>query len=593
MELKQNNRLLKREYFKALFPVMFSVLGATMNALIDSVFVSRRLGGNALAAVNLSMPVYLILCTIGSLISGGASVCSAREAGKDNMKAARDYCRDAFILSAAVSVLFTVFGTIFCRPIAKMLSGGGELAEQVHSYCLVTFIGSAAVILMYLPLSYLQLEGKNRAISLTVSVMVAADIILDIFFLFVLDLGLYGASAASVFSSLAAAVCGFISLGGGSSNYRSGTAIPGIGNIGRILRYGSPAALGNMFDAVKLLLLNTIILTAAGEEGAAVWAVLNTLSELSLMIVSGVPRAAAPMISAYHTAKENGGIRMLTALEVRAGLALSIAYAAAVTALHRPIALLFGIGGGMLFPIGCLGAGVILSTLCGIWEKHLGSIGRIAEANVATGARSCVMPVVAAVLLSAVGAELWLFLPISALASAVVIAAMTVISAAGSHGTDRPLSLVLLLDDSLERENKILDFSIAADMTEACSAAEKIKDFCTGNSMDTKLTIKLGLAIEELLNVIIQKTPDIVSIDLRVFALGGGTGVRLRCAGKSYDPFTDRDSDEDFLLGVNLIRKMADSTGHSYIFGMNIITIIFPLENKANERKHNQRGDVF
>ncbi len=592
MELKQDNRLLKREYFKVLFPVMFSVLGATVNALIDSVFVSRRLGGSALAAVNLSMPVYLILCTIGSLISGGASVCSAREAGKDNMKAARDYCRDALILSAAVSVLFTVLGTIFCRPIAKMLSGGGELAEQVYSYCLVTFIGSAAVILMYLPLSYLQLEGKNRAISLTVAVMVAADIILDIFFLYVLDLGLYGASAASVFSSLAAAVCGFISLGGWRSGCRSGTA-PGIGNIGRILRYGSPAALGNLFDAVKLLLLNAIILTAAGEEGAAVWAVLNTLSELSLMIVSGVPRAAAPMISAYHTARENGGIRLLTALEIRAGLVLSVTYAAAAAALHRPIELLFGISGDMLFPIGCLGAGVILSTLCGIWEKHLGSIGRIAEANVAAGARACVMPVAAAVLLSAAGERLWLFLPLSALASAVVIAAMTAISAAGSRGTDRPLSPVLLLDDSLERENRILDFSIAADMTEACSAAEKIKDFCTGNRMDTKLTIKLGLAIEELLNVIIQKTPDIASIDLRVFALGGATGVRLRCAGKSYDPFADRDSDEDFLMGVNMIRKMADSTGHSYIFGMNIITIIFPLENKANERKNNQRGDVF
>jgi Na+-driven multidrug efflux pump len=81
--LKQDDRLLKREYLRTLFPVMFSVLGATVNALIDSVFVSQRLGENALAAVNLSMPVYLILCTLGSLISGGSSVCSAREAGRE------------------------------------------------------------------------------------------------------------------------------------------------------------------------------------------------------------------------------------------------------------------------------------------------------------------------------------------------------------------------------------------------------------------------------------------------------------------------------------------------------------------------------
>ena len=555
---------------------MFSVLGATINALIDSIFVSQRLGENALAAVNLSMPIYLILCTFGSLISGGASVCSAREAGQENMKAAQDYYRSAFILSTAVSVLFTVLGIVLCRPIAGMLSGSGELTEQVYEYCLVTFIGSSASVFLYLPLSYLQLEGKNRNISVSVVIMVAADIVLDILFLFVLDFGLYGASAASVISALAATVYGFIGLSHGGSNYKVGALKPDAKRLLDIIRYGSPAALGNLFDAVKLLFLNTIILMAAGEKGAAIWAVLNTLSELSLMIVSGVPRAAAPMISAYHTAKENGGIRILTALEVRTGLLLSSVFALFITLLHTPIELLFGVSSDMLFPVICLGASVILSTLCGIWEKHFNAIGMIAEANVATGARACVMPITTAIILVVSGADIWLFLPLSALASAVVIAAMVIAASARSRKTERPLSGVLLLDDRLEREHKILDFSIAANMDEACDAAEKIKDFCADNEMNMKMTIKLGLAIEELLNVIIQKTPDIVSIDLRAFALDGSTGIRIRCAGKSYDPFTDKESDDDFLMGINMIHKMADTTTHIYTLGMNIITIIFP-----------------
>ena len=70
--LKSDDRVLKKAYFKALFPIMFSVLGATVNALIDSAFVSQRLGSGGIAAVNLSMPIYLVICTIGSLIAGGA-----------------------------------------------------------------------------------------------------------------------------------------------------------------------------------------------------------------------------------------------------------------------------------------------------------------------------------------------------------------------------------------------------------------------------------------------------------------------------------------------------------------------------------------
>ena len=40
--LRRNDRFLATEYRKVLFPIMFSVLGGTINALIDSVFVSRR-----------------------------------------------------------------------------------------------------------------------------------------------------------------------------------------------------------------------------------------------------------------------------------------------------------------------------------------------------------------------------------------------------------------------------------------------------------------------------------------------------------------------------------------------------------------------
>lgn len=171
-------------------------------------------------------------------------------------------------------------------------------------------------------------------------------------------------------------------------------------------------------------------------------------------------------------------------------------------------------------------------------------------------------------------------MPLSALASLIVIFVIITIVSFMSRRTEKPLTRVLLLDDTLERQNKILDFSIASDMDEVCDAAERIKDFCSANDMNIKLTMKLGLAIEELLNVIISKSPDVASIDLRAFALEGSTGIRIRFAGKRYDPFTDDDSDEDFLMGIKMIYKMADTTTHIYTLGMNIITIIFPYEKR-------------
>ncbi|MBO6303233.1 MAG: oligosaccharide flippase family protein [Ruminiclostridium sp.] len=574
--LKSDDRVLKKAYFKALFPIMFSVLGATVNALIDSAFVSQRLGSGGIAAVNLSMPIYLVICTIGSLIAGGASVCSSRCAGRGNMSGAQDYYRIAIVTSGVLSLIFTVVGVVFCRPIAAILSGGGALEEQVWQYCIVTFAGSAVSVMMILPPAYLQLEGKNKAISISVVLMVVSDILLDILLMYVFDFGLYGAAGASVIASFISMTYGFAALAIGGTNYHVGKVKLKLKKMLEILRYGSPSALVNLFDTVKLLLLNLIIISAAGDDGAAVWAVVNTLSELSLMIVMGVPRAATPMIVAYYTSMENNGIRMLTKIEVKTGFVCSAVYAVMITALSYPIGVFFGIEGDMFIPMLCLGIYVILSTLCTIWEKYFNSIGMIAEANISSGARNLVLPVAAASVTAMTGGVLWLFLPLSALASAAVIAALVAAAAARSKKTDSPLSGVLLLDDRLEREQKILDFSIAANMDEACDAAEKIKDFCAANDMSIKMTMKLGLSIEELLNVIIQKTPEIGSIDLRAFALDGSTGIRIRCVGKKYDPFRDSEDDDDFMMGVNMIQKMADLTTHVYTLGMNIITIFFP-----------------
>lgn len=84
--MNRDNRFLRKEYLKNVFPIMFSVLGGTINALIDSVLVSRKMGSGGLAAVNVSMPVYFILCTIGALLAGGASVLSAQALGREEPK---------------------------------------------------------------------------------------------------------------------------------------------------------------------------------------------------------------------------------------------------------------------------------------------------------------------------------------------------------------------------------------------------------------------------------------------------------------------------------------------------------------------------
>lgn len=582
MNMDRDDQFLRTEYLKNLFPVMFSVLGGTINTLIDSVFVSRRLGTDALAAVNMSMPVYLVICTVGSLIAGGASVMSARAAGQERMEEAARHYHAALTVCMVIGVLFTFAGCIFCRPLAWLLSQNSGLERYVYAYSFVMMLGILPTVLSYLPLYYLQLEGKTREITVTIQIMILTDILLDVVLLYLVPFGIYGAAAASVAASLLSCVYGFRSLERGYSNYHFRLIKAGMGQIREIVHYGSPSAFGNFADAVKLLLLNMIILYAGGAPAAAVWAVLNSMSEFSVSITSGVPQAAAPMAGAYVSARENSGLRILMKLQLQWGLILSAVFAAALAAGSKALERIFSVDQSLFVPFLCMGSFVIMDCMVNIWLTFFQVSGRLALSNLLVLCRKLLFPVGIAALLMPADGYLWLFLPLGAVCTVIAGFAATGMIYIHSRKGNHALSRLLLLDDYLEREKKVLDFSVVPNAEAICRASEQIIDFCRHNHMDTRQTMRLQLSIEELLMVIAQENPDLKTVDLRAFSMEGNTGLHIRCAGRRYNPFEQaRHEDSDAMMGIIMLEKMAQVVSYTYSFGMNIMNVLLDDSKKT------------
>jgi Na+-driven multidrug efflux pump len=574
--MTRDDRFLRKKYLAALFPIMFSVMSGTINTLIDSVFVSQKMGNAGLAAVNMCMPVYLIICTYGSLIAGGASIMSARLAGKDEMEKSQKYYHTALTVCLLTGLILSVLGIVFCHEIAGFLAQGGSLTDMVYDYCIVSFIGLIPTAFSYIVLYYLQLEGKNREISVMMTIVVVTDVFLDWLLLYVFNLGMTGAASASAASMLVSSAFGFIQLQRGFSNYRLQIRMLGFEGIKDILRYGSPSAVANFCDTIKLLILNAVILLRGGETAVAVWAVLNSLSEFSLCIVLGVPRAAAPMIGVFGASHENSGIRILINLQLKVGLCMAGAFSLILLVLHGGVELLFALDENLLIPLLCLVFYILPELVNSIFCSYFSASGRIMLSNAMMVLRSFVFPVSAILVITACGGYIWLFLPTCAFLSIIALFVIVRLIAASSKGKEHFLSGILLMDDYLERERKTLDFSIKPTAENNCDASERIKDFCAGNNMNGKQTIQIQLAIEELLDVIMGKLPDVQSVDLRAYALEDSTGIRIRCGGTFFNPFEEAEKQKsDFYMGVEMLKGMSKEVTHSYTLGMNTINIMF------------------
>lgn len=579
----RDGRFLRKEFNRTLLPIMLSVLAGTINTLIDGVFISQKLGSTGLAAINMCGPLYQIICVVGSLLATGGSILSAHEEGCDNLEGARQYFYTSVNLCLLLGACLSAAGIFLCRPIALFLAQGNSFSDYIYDYCLITFIGLIPTVFAYIPLYYLQLIGKRREITVMMIIVILLNVVLDAVFLLGFDFQVRGVAAASVISMTVACIYGIIVLQTGSSNYRFTKQKPNLYGSMDIVRYGSPVACGNLFDAVKLFLLNSIILRVAGEQALVVWAVLNALSEMSLSVISGVPQAASPIISVFHAPKENSGIRILMKLQVKEGFLFIGAYAVFLLCFHRWIASLFAVPYALVFPLFCLGIALFFEMSCSILSNFFNVTGRIPLSNALIAMHRFLFPVGSALFFLWIGRGLWLFLPVSGCLSLLTITVVIKWISVTSRTNNHPLSGFLLLDDYLEREHMVLDFSITPTEENICEASDKIKEFCSINQMDAKTTNRLGLAIEEIMVILKEKTPGMNSVDLRVFSIEESTGIRIRSAGAFYNPFESTDTGDDlFYMGVSMIKKMAKTVNHSYVLGMNTLYMEF---HKNGEEK--------
>ncbi|MEP4546175.1 MAG: MATE family efflux transporter [Saccharospirillum sp.] len=154
-------------------PIIF-VMG--MNGLltvVDALFLGIFVGADALSAVTLMFPAFMLLVAVSTLVSNGMSSLLARHLGARRTDDARVVFAAAHGLAMVVSivliVLFLMFGDRFTLAAAN---GNRALAEMGYAYMRITIFCSPLLFVLALQSDALRNEGRvgfMAAMSLLVS----------------------------------------------------------------------------------------------------------------------------------------------------------------------------------------------------------------------------------------------------------------------------------------------------------------------------------------------------------------------------------------------------------------------------------------
>lgn len=187
-------------------PLMLSgVLQLLFNAA-DMVVVGRFAGSEALAAVGSTSALINLLINVFMGLSIGANVIVARYYGAGKKQEVSQTVHTAITLSLICGILLIGIGVAFSKPLLIWMGTPKDVITHAVLYIRIYFMGMPVMLLYNFGSAILRAIGDTRRPLYFLSVAGVVNVIFNLIFVIVFDLGVAGVAIATDISQLISAI---------------------------------------------------------------------------------------------------------------------------------------------------------------------------------------------------------------------------------------------------------------------------------------------------------------------------------------------------------------------------------------------------
>ncbi len=337
----QRDRLdLGNEKIDRLFRAMFfpTLVGMVFNSLLnicDGMFVGHGVGSNALAAINIVAPVFLICTGIGLMFGIGASVIGGIRLAENNEKAARIIMTQAYIAGAVIFGAVIAVSLFWTRPLLYTLGCSPALEKLATDYLLWLLPGLVFFYIQCAGMMLVRLDGSPKyAMSIQI-VAAVLNIFLDWLMVFPLDMGIKGASIATSISCIVGGLmvlAYFLFFSDKLKFYRlkmsKKSLLLSLRNTGYMIKIGLATFIAEFSIGVMMVTGNYMFLSYLGEDGVAAFSIGCYLFPMIFSISNAVAQSSQPIISYNYGAgrldRVNQALKMAIVTASICGIGVSL-----------------------------------------------------------------------------------------------------------------------------------------------------------------------------------------------------------------------------------------------------------------------------
>lgn len=288
-----------RLFFRCAIPSIVTMVFGALYQIADGLFVGRFIGENALAAVNIVMPIIMMVFACSNMVATGASVRIAVLLGEKNReKASRVFSftvKFIFVLSCVIGIVGFFFAEFFVRLLAPTATT--QAIEYGVTYLRVYAIFSPLSTLSYATDNFLRVCGKEK-LSMWLSIGTQLlNVLLDVILIAFLGQGVWAAAFTSCFAmafSTIITLCLFrkkrLDLYYTRKNISARI-------FGHILANGSSEFFSNISISIMSIAYNYFLLKYGGTTGVAAFSVIMYVDSIIGMMIFGMCDSLQPAIS--------------------------------------------------------------------------------------------------------------------------------------------------------------------------------------------------------------------------------------------------------------------------------------------------------
>ena len=290
----------------AISPAIIAMTASSLYNMVDAIFIGHGVGPYAISGLALTFPFMNLAAAFGTLVGVGASTMASMLLGQKNYDVAKKVLGNVVVLNFLIGLLFTIVALAFLDPILYFFGASENTISYAREYMQIILAGNVITHIYFGLNSLLRSAGHpKKAMSATI-MTVLLNAALDPLFIFTFDMGIRGAAVATILAQIVALIlvvywfCDKREL----IHFEKGIFKLDRRIVKDSIVIGLAPFLMNFVACFVVIIINMRLKTYGGDLAIGAYGIVNRISFVFIMIVSGLTQGMQPIAGYNYGARQ-------------------------------------------------------------------------------------------------------------------------------------------------------------------------------------------------------------------------------------------------------------------------------------------------